>query len=106
MADESVLPDDDGAPKLWVYTTSKHPTYVRVADVPLRRDEAIKRLRDQRPADLADHTHVTLAEQDMFGHEPITPHGTVRVRYTEAEQTRRMLGAAMGGFTFKVPTGR
>ena len=103
MADENQLPEDDGSPKMWCFTTKELPRFVRIAEVPLRRDEAIKRLRDQRSAELGDVTHVTLAEEDLTHQEPIKPHGAVRVRYTTGEEINRLLAPLMG-VTIKMPT--
>jgi len=102
MADES-LPEDDGSMRMWCWTSEKHPRYTRVAEIPLRREEAIRRLRDQRPAELGDVTHVTLAEEDLTHQEPIKPLGSVRVRHTPGEEINRML-APMLGLTIKMPT--
>ena len=107
MSDDTPLPDDDGAPKLWCWTTGKHPNFVRVAEYPITREAAIKCLRDQQPADLNGATHVTLGTENKYDQEemPIKLHAnSVRVRYTEREQTNRILASALGGFTVNVPT--
>lgn len=105
MADENQLPEDDGSLKVWSWTTPKHPRYQRIAEVPLRREEAIRRLRDRPPAELGDETHIVLGSEEPIAiyPEPIKPHGTVRARYTEQEQTDRMLASALGGFTVHMP---
>jgi hypothetical protein len=99
MSDDAPLPEDDGAPKLWCWTTDKHPTFVRVCDYPVTREAAIKRLRDQQPADLNGATSVTLGIENRYDLDemPIKPIGTVRVKYTESEQTNRMLASVLGG---------
>lgn len=93
MAIESKTPKDDGKPRPHAFTHKGMPCFEWIdGGRPMKRSEAIQRLRLSRPASLGEVTHVSLADAESIDAAPLRPLGEHRVQYNMTDMLLSQMG--------------